>query len=1701
VKKYLKRIYNNLFDMHTSLVKYKLLAIRLATLVAMLLLVPHIQSQTVYPLRTFATINGTTPYTLDGFVSQDGKLQVQIITDDVTIEHYAVKLRLTLQSSSVRIVTSAAYRPQPIYLEGGTQEILTSIDLADLFNPNNLTFEGITKAQYNSTGRLPEGVYRISVDVLDYYRNVVVSRSTPAIGMMYLTKAPLLTFPANGAEIDIASSPQIRFSWMTYHPINPAAEVVHRFRLWEVKPAGRNPYEVINVLKPIYEEEVTTGAALLLSPDLPLLNQGSTYVWQIQGVDLQNQVIYQNSGKSEAYTFRYGKSCVMPVPRIVSIKTSGAQIAWNGNITTQQYRVNWKQTEDAEWHTDVTTLTTYDLKELIDNTDYQITVQAICGSEESETSAPIKFRTNRNVNYACGTGNGQFDISNTEPLPTLSRFDEFKAADFIIEANEVTGSNGSFSGTGYALVPYLSFLKMMVTFDNITINTDRRMIKGQIEFVYDETTGMVLSLFKSDPKKQAEVASEFLAKGVTQVVTTTKEVSSVSVNDKTVTISLADGSTQQVTVDKKGDTVGVISPDGKTAYVADTGSGMVFTTPVPGTGEAANSSSVATPSQTGKYGCSVVVSPAKTQRYGFDAVGNGKIKPNNYFLSSKSGDAVAWKSIPAGGTDFVDVTVTGNCSPDSLRFLRENDMPVPSAPSGTARQLLLTGTAEGDEEVLTIALSSKQLQKDSTYRQTLTEAGALGLVTYTPIVKDVIMVPVNKATAPTGSGAIKTTLDKLFAPALVSWNVTIASAITVPDITEESFKTTGLSMASRYTSDMNKVIKAYKETHKIAKNTLVLFFVTSPNSDKMGYMPLTGDYGFIFNLSSNVELLAHELSHGAFNLRHTFSDDAYWRGNGKAPVFPEKTTQNLMDYANGTELWKYQWDLIHDPEGILFGALDEEEGAKINFVEIDEPKGIDCKGRIIGDFHATDNNKFLVPCLSKTTPYVIVGFNIYDKATKAKEKYVPCDDFESNLISVNISKGSGKVPVFLLTNDNCTYQKLEIDWTYKEGIDLTTEISKRAEGGNWKVRAFLYNADISCFIDFIKIHDASQECLNVDNINKDFESLSTFFGGKGNDEKLVYLINSLCKSALKKCSYDQLSELFERLGNSEEIKNDKEIAILRLMSCINSSDYSKFYKLLESSNNKLIINLISKISDSSFPWGDDNYTSFTGGLIQMFKVNPEGYMDRIGADGSEQLAGQVINLNSKPFVSDIEVSIFGGLIPLNEFRYTGVYDNETGKIKIYKEEKVLVSTPLTNTNGGNNATSEVSFPTWGISGEALAELSPLTPVVISATDNLPLVETALGEPVVDSNEDIYIVPAIFFKYKGDKEFNHAVGQTAMITLDAITIYASGGTLLATKIFWVKRIWALTEVAGAIGNIVINSGGEVSPKFQTTMDIYNGTMGVIGLYHAGNGVYKLAKTIPEATRKLLAENKNIRAIIMANYLKWQIAVKNIGNLTDDERQIVSKQEQVWEILGAGKMAKGGDDLSNLFASARQSAIAKFGKEAEDLIYIKFNKDGGAAAEILDHYGIDGLNALKKSSTIDEAAKEIVKDKTLYRAVNESTYNFEKLKNQGIIDASPSQYPTYVSLDHYTDANVIQSKLQLPKKPTWVAEFDGNQIINDVKIPNGKYLTAEYKEVLCRSYPEINGVKLEGGGSQFITNSEIKAKRLINLETGEIINFTH
>jgi hypothetical protein len=68
-------------------------------------------------------------------------------------------------------------------------------------------------------------------------------------------------------------------------------------------------------------------------------------------------------------------------------------------------------------------------------------------------------------------------------------------------------------------------------------------------------------------------------------------------------------------------------------------------------------------------------------------------------------------------------------------------------------------------------------------------------------------------------------------------------------------------------------------------------------------------------------VVAHELAHGAFNLFHTFGSEKFVSGQG--------TTDNLLDYKGGTELWKYQWKFIHDPQNLWLKFLQDEEDGEM----------------------------------------------------------------------------------------------------------------------------------------------------------------------------------------------------------------------------------------------------------------------------------------------------------------------------------------------------------------------------------------------------------------------------------------------------------------------------------------------------------------------------------------------------------------------------------------------------------------------------------------------------------------------------------------------------------------------------------------------------------------------------------------------------
>ena len=122
--------------------------------------------------------------------------------------------------------------------------------------------------------------------------------------------------------------------------------------------------------------------------------------------------------------------------------------------------------------------------------------QSVFGEQTYLYSAEQEFfisnRQNDSTSVQCGV-KPEIRIRNREPLQEALGVNEtFTAGDFPVTVISATGSNGVFSGEGYVQVPYLLDTKIKVTFEGITLNTERQLIAGKLVTTYDKAESNVM---------------------------------------------------------------------------------------------------------------------------------------------------------------------------------------------------------------------------------------------------------------------------------------------------------------------------------------------------------------------------------------------------------------------------------------------------------------------------------------------------------------------------------------------------------------------------------------------------------------------------------------------------------------------------------------------------------------------------------------------------------------------------------------------------------------------------------------------------------------------------------------------------------------------------------------------------------------------------------------------------------------------------------------------------------------------------------------------------------------------------------------------------------------------------------------------------------------------------------------------------------
>jgi len=210
-------------------------------------------------------------------------------------------VQVTLTLSITRKITYRFGRHQSI-LTGKSQPITLRPGLNTIYSPELIDWGDVkydTRIESNivRTGRLPEGTYTICVGVI--VGKKTVGPECRDFSILY-PNPPSLVFPADGDSI---STPYPNFQW-TPVIVPPDYQLTYHLKICELLP-HQYPSTAIRSNYPIYQDSLQFQTFLSYPLNAPALEEGKSYVWQVQAKDQYGYPVSSNGGRSEIWTFTY----------------------------------------------------------------------------------------------------------------------------------------------------------------------------------------------------------------------------------------------------------------------------------------------------------------------------------------------------------------------------------------------------------------------------------------------------------------------------------------------------------------------------------------------------------------------------------------------------------------------------------------------------------------------------------------------------------------------------------------------------------------------------------------------------------------------------------------------------------------------------------------------------------------------------------------------------------------------------------------------------------------------------------------------------------------------------------------------------------------------------------------------------------------------------------------------------------------------------------------------------------------------------------------------------------------------------------------------------------------------------------------------------------------------------------------------------
>jgi hypothetical protein len=216
-----------------------------------------------------------------------------------------------------------------------------------------------------------------------------------------------------------------------------------------------------------------------------MLEPGVEYAWRVKAKTIEGLNLFQNNGYSEVFIFMYGNVCPVPTNIEANVQTGEkVTISWIADPMNNSFQVRYrlKDQKDAVWHTAQSLSNQVELGQILTaEKKYEYQVQGICNENLSDYSTLATFYIPRRPEtpFKCGQTESTKAIVQL-PKISLEPDEYIYSNNFPIKILEVTGSDGVFSGKGLMKIPFLSGVWINVKFENIYVNVNNQVYKGEI---------------------------------------------------------------------------------------------------------------------------------------------------------------------------------------------------------------------------------------------------------------------------------------------------------------------------------------------------------------------------------------------------------------------------------------------------------------------------------------------------------------------------------------------------------------------------------------------------------------------------------------------------------------------------------------------------------------------------------------------------------------------------------------------------------------------------------------------------------------------------------------------------------------------------------------------------------------------------------------------------------------------------------------------------------------------------------------------------------------------------------------------------------------------------------------------------------------------------------------------------------------------